>query len=626
MTWELPIGAQLRDNGVRFRVWAEDARRVEAVILGAEDKEQHAHDLTRDTDGYFEGFVDSIGSGTRYMYRLNGDTLRPDPASRYQPEGVHGPSEVVDPAFVWSDGGTWQGVSLEEMVIYEVHIGTATPEGTFEAFIEKLPHLKSLGVNTIEIMPVADFPGTRNWGYDGVDLYAPANAYGGPQGLKALVDAAHAHGIAVLLDVVYNHLGPSGNYLRDFSRSYFTAAHKTPWGDALNYANPHVREFFLSNALYWAREYNIDGLRLDATHAILDDANPHILQEIPTRVKEALPPLRHFVICAEDERNEVWLITPIEAGGAGIDAVWADDFHHQVRSAFAGDDEGYYIDFTGSPADLADTLNRGWFYAGQPSRFTGHNRGTDASHVDPPHFIYCIQNHDQIGNRPLGDRLNASIAPDAYRAASAFLLLSPYTPLLFQGQEWAASTPFLYFTDHEHELGKLVTEGRRAEFASFTGFHGKDVPDPQAASTFTASKLNWHEIEEGEHGQTLALYRELLRLRTTLPAFKERRRANFRSDRIGTNAIAMRYLTPKSMDDLLVIVNLRGDLDLDLRGTTITQPAEGYRWQPVLSTQEARFGGSQRPNGPGALVKGERLKAAGPVVVLLQMVRGQTLP
>ncbi|HEX8230141.1 MAG TPA: malto-oligosyltrehalose trehalohydrolase [Chloroflexia bacterium] len=592
MNWQLPVGAQLRENGVRFRVWAEDVARVEVAILGAEGKEESALELTRDREGYFEGFVEGAGVGTRYMYRLNGDTLRPDPASRYQPEGVHGPSEVVDPAFQWSSGA-WRGIPLEEMVIYEVHVGTATPEGTFEAFIEKLPYLKSLGANTIEIMPVADFPGERNWGYDGVDLFAPANAYGGPVGLKRLVDAAHSQGIAVLQDVVYNHLGPDGNYLRDFSRSYFTEAHKTPWGDALNYANSHVREFFLSNAVYWAQEYHMDGLRLDATHAILDDSDPHILKEIPARIKETLPSSRHFVVTAEDERNDVWLITPSEKGGAGIDAVWADDFHHQVRSTVAGDNEGYYIDFTGSAADLAETLNQGWFYTGQKSQFSGHKRGTDASHVDPPHFVYCIQNHDQIGNRPLGDRLTGSTDLSSYRVASALLLLAPYTPLLFQGQEWAASTPFLYFTHHNPELGKLVTEGRRSEFASFKGFHGGEVPDPQAVSTFMASKLNWHEVEEGEHGQTLELYRELLRLRATLPALKERRRANFRSSQVGTNAIAMRYLSSTGGDDLLVIVNLRGDLDLALGRADIVQAPEGCRWQPVLSTEERRFGGSQ---------------------------------
>ncbi|MDQ3705080.1 MAG: malto-oligosyltrehalose trehalohydrolase [Chloroflexota bacterium] len=616
MNWQLPLGAQLRENGVRFRVWAEAVERVEVAILGAEGKEERAHELARDPEGYFEGLVEGIGAGTRYMYRLNGDTLRPDPASRYQPEGVHGPSEVVDPAFQWSEGA-WRGLPLEEMLIYEVHIGTATPEGTFEAFIEKLPYLESLGVNTIEIMPVADFPGERNWGYDGVDLFAPANAYGGPEGLKRLVDAAHARGIAVLQDVVYNHLGPDGNYLRDFSRSYFTEAHKTPWGDALNYANPHVREFFLSNAIYWAQEYNMDGLRLDATHAILDDSDPHILKEIPARIRETLPSGRHFVVTAEDERNDVSLITPTEQGGAGIDAVWADDFHHEVRSAVAGDNEGYYIDYTGEAADIAATLNQGWFYTGQKSRFSGHKRGTDASRVDPPHFVYCIQNHDQIGNRPLGDRLTESTGLDAYRAASALLLLAPYTPLLFQGQEWAASTPFLFFTHHNPELGKLVTEGRRSEFASFKGFHGEEVPDPQAASTFMASKLNWHEVEEGEHAQTLALYRELLRLRATLPAFKERRRASFRSSQVGTNGVAMRYLSSTGGDDLLVIVSLRGEIDLALAGTEIVQAPEGCRWQPLLSTEESRFGGPQVLDG----MDGGQVRANGPLAVAFQAVR-----
>jgi maltooligosyltrehalose trehalohydrolase len=317
----------------------------------------------------------------------------------------------------------------------------------------------------------------------------------------------------------------------------------------------------------------------------------------------------------------VWLITPPGQGGAGIDAVWADDFHHQVRSALAGDNEGYYIDFTGSAADLAQTLDRGWFYTGQKSQFSGHARGTDASKLDPLRFVYCIQNHDQVGNRPLGDRLTESAGLDAYRAASALLLLSPYTPLLFQGQEWAASTPFLYFTDHNPELGRLVTEGRRAEFASFEGFYGETVPDPQAASTFMASKLNWHEVEEGEHGQTLALYRELLRLRGSLPAFSERRRSNFRSSQVGANAIAMRYLSPTGTGDLLVVVNLHGDLDLDLVGAEIMHPPEGQGWQVVMSTEDSRFGGSESLEELGAGVETSRLTARGPVAVALQAAR-----
>ena len=620
MKWELPIGAQLQENGVRFRVWAEDVRRMEVVLLDRDGTQLHAHELKRDSEGCFEGFVNGVAAGALYMYLLDGDKLRADPASRYQPEGVHGPSEVVDSAFPWSDAGSWNGIPLEEMVIYEVHIGTATEEGTFDAFIEKLPYLKTLGITAIEIMPVADFPGERNWGYDGVDLFAPANAYGGPDGLKRLVDAAHSHGLAVLQDVVYNHLGPDGNYLRDFSRSYFTDEKKTPWGDAINYANPHVREFFLSNAIYWAQEYHMDGLRLDATHAILDDTRPHILQEISTRVKETLPPGRHFVVCAEDERNDRWVVTPVEQGGAGIDAVWADDFHHQVRSAVAGDNEGYYANYTGTAEDLADTLAKGWFYVGQRQTASGKKRGTDPGDIDPPRFVYCIQNHDQIGNRPTGDRLNDNVGHDAYRAASALLLLSPYTPLLFQGQEWAASTPFLFFTDHNPELGKLVTEGRRAEFAHFKGFHGSEVPDPQARSTFEASKLKWDEMEQGEHGQTLALYLELLRMRADLPAFKERRKETFRSAHVDTDAIAMRYLDPTGGEDLLVIVNLKGDLSVELAASDVTRAPEGTRWRAILSTDEPQFGGTQGLETLQASIEQGHLTASSPIAVALHSV------
>jgi len=620
MNCRMPIGAQIDDGGAHFGVWAGDARQVAVVILDDARQELASHPLEGDHQGYFSGYVQGLTDGARYMYRLDGDKLRPDPASRYQPEGVHSPSQVVDTSFAWSDNG-WQGIPLEEMVIYEAHIGTATPEGTFEAFIDKLPFLKSLGVTSIEIMPVGDFPGERNWGYDGVCLFAPARAYGGGEGLKKLVDAAHAHGLAVVLDVVYNHLGPDGNYLRDFSLEYFTDVHKTPWGDAVNFGNRHVREFFISNALYWAHEYHMDGLRLDATHAILDDSPEHILKELPARVRVSLPADRHFVIFAEDERNEAWIITPAEQGGAGIDAVWADDFHHEMRSALASDNDGYYADFTGSAADIADTISKGWFYVGQLSRFSGHNRGTDASAFDPPHFVYCIQNHDQIGNRAIGDRLTESIGLDAYRAASALLLLSPYTPLLFQGQEWAASTPFLFFTDHNPELGKLVTEGRRAEFAHFKGFRGEEVPDPQAPSTFQASKLKWEEAEQGEHAQTLALYKELLQLRRSLPAFKQRRRANFTAACVDRDAFAIRYLSPTGSDDLLVVVNLKGDLKLNLAEHEVTQPSQGCRWKAILSSDEPRFGGPQDIAELHQQIDQGHLLANSPLTIALQAVR-----
>lgn len=614
----LAIGAHLLADGVRFRVWAPDSQMVDVVLFGEDGTEIASHPLERGKKGYYSGMVEGVQEGENYMYRLDGERLRPDPASRYQPDGVHGPSQVVALSYASTDS-RWRGLPLEEMVIYEAHVGTATPEGTFEGLEGKLSYLKSLGITTLEIMPVGDFPGGRNWGYDGVDIYAPARAYGGPYSLKKLVDAAHSHGIAVMLDVVYNHLGPDGNYLRDYSRDYFTHTHKTPWGDALNYANPEVRDFFISNALYWLHEYGIDGLRLDATHAILDDSEAHFLAELAHRVRESTPEGRRVVIISEDHRNEVWLLKPPEMGGAGHDGVWADDFHHIVRSMLAGDNEGYYMDYAGTASELAETLRKGWLYTGQYSRFMKHLRGTDASGVDLAHFVYFIQNHDQIGNRPRGNRLTEDVSLDAYRAASALLLLSPYTPLIFQGQEWAASTPFLYFTSHNEELGRLVTEGRRKEFEHFKGFHGRAVPDPQALNTFEASRLNWNELEQPEHAQTLALYKELLRLRRALPALRTvRTRDTFQAEQVGPNAVAMRYLSPVGDADLLVVVNLKGAFDLDLSVNPLARPPDGMRWDPALSTEEPRFGGSQGPDALRDLLKEGRLFASGPIAIAFQ--------
>jgi maltooligosyltrehalose trehalohydrolase len=604
-------------EGVRFRVWAPAARQVEVVLFDAAGQAGAAHPLARDAAGYWDGQVAGLGAGARYMYRLDGEKLRPDPAGRYQPAGVHGPSQVVDPASAWGASAGWRGRPLAELVIYETHIGTATPEGTFDAFIEKLPYLQALGVTAIELMPVGDFPGEHNWGYDGVCLFAPARAYGGPDGLKRLVDAAHAQGLAVILDVVYNHLGPDGNYLRDFSPAYFTAAHHTPWGEALNFAHPEVRAFFFANAIYWAREYQVDGFRLDATHAIYDDSPEHFLGELPRRVRAALPADRHLVFIAEDERNEVRLITPPQAGGMGLDAVWADDFHHQVRAALAGDHEGYYADYTGSAADLAGTLRQGWFYVGQLSAYAARPRGTDASAFDPPHFVYCIQNHDQVGNRALGDRLHHGIGPGAYRAAAALLLLSPYTPLLFQGQEWAATTPFLFFTDHNPDLGRMVTAGRRAEFAPFAAFQGTEVPDPQAPTTFLASKLRWEELDRPAHRAVLTLYRELLALRRRLPALQGCSRARFESAQVDQDAIIMRYRTAGGENDVLVVINLTGDLRVALAAYKAARPPGGRRWRVALSTEEPRFGGAQEPAALQSALDADRLTASGPLTIAL---------
>ncbi len=613
--YTLPIGAQPDRLGTRFRVWAANVPRVELLIYDG-DAVSAQPEMQPQDDGYFEAYLAGVGAGTRYAYSLDGGDPRPDPASRFQPDGVHGPSQVVDPMiFDWTDD-QWRGLPLEDAIFYEVHVGTATPEGTFDSLINRLDDIVSLGVTAVEIMPIADFPGSRNWGYDGVSLFAPANAYGGPEALRRLVNAAHERGLAVILDVVYNHLGPDGNYLQQFSTQYFTSHHKTPWGDALNFdteGSQQVRDFFAGNACYWANEYHLDGFRMDATHAIKDDNTLHILAEIVSRVRETLPPDRNFLFVAEDERNEPTLVRSLANNGYGLDAVWADDFHHQVRVALTGENEGYYMDFSGSTADLAHTLQQGWFFTGQQSELLEHPRGAPADDVPPMRFVHCIQNHDQIGNRALGERLTDDVAPDAYRAASALLLLSPYTPLLFQGQEWAASTPFLYFTDHNHELGKLVTEGRRSEFAKFSAFSGEQVPDPQAATTFEHSKLRWEERDEPAHNAVQLLYRDLLALRRSEPALQERSRTSFAVEPLGETALALRRMGDNQT--LLLMVNLRDAVQIDLAAQPITAPPAGMMWVALVDSEDTYYGGRG-----AATLDGATLAIGGPGAVLLRAV------
>jgi maltooligosyltrehalose trehalohydrolase len=573
------------------------------VLHDNEGKPGRVLPMTAEPGGYFSAMLEGSGAGVRYKVRVDGEGPFPDPWSRSQPQGVHGPSEVVVPDFTWTDAG-WKGPDPDALVIYEVHVGTATPEGTFEALIPKLQGLRELGVTALELLPLASFPGSRNWGYDGVDLFAPHHTYGGPSGLRKLIDAAHARGLAVIIDAVYNHFGPDGNYLRCYSPHYFTGRHHTPWGDAVNYDGEEsgpVRELVLSNVDMWIRDYHADGLRLDAAHAIVDDSTPHLLTEIAARARAAAPGRRVLVI-AEDERNEARLSLPVEKEGLGLDGVWADDLHHQLRRAFAGDNEGYYQDYTGSVEDIARTLRQGWFYEGQMSKNLGHARGTPASALPPGSFVHCIQNHDQVGNRALGERLGHDVSPAAYRAMSTLLLLSPYTPLLFMGQEWNASTPFLYFTDHNEELGRLVTEGRRKEFAGFTRFAGDTVPDPQALETFERSRLNWSEAERPPHAPVRELYRGLLRLRATEPALKERSRGSYEARALGTDALVLERRGGGQR--LLVFINVKGQLEHRL--------PEDAGAQVVLWSEAPAFGGAVeapplregvvRLEGPSALV------------------------
>ena len=524
--WSPSIGAIVDGDASTFRVWAPERTHVELVLDRPAPQSKRAWNvlpLSRDESGYWSARVDGIGHGARYRFRLDSDPalVFPDPASRAQPDGVHGASMVVDPGrFRWTDSG-WNAPPPADLIVYELHVGTFSREGTFRGAIDHLPHLTRLGVTAIELMPVADFPGDRNWGYDGVSLFAPARAYGTPDDLRALVDAAHGHGLAVILDVVYNHFGPDGAYVHAFSPAYFTSAHRTAWGDAINLDGPHCREvrrFFIDNALHWVREYHVDGLRLDATHALHDDGRVHFLAELTGTVRAHAG--RPVVIVAEDHRNLACMMRPVESGGYGLDAVWADDFHHQVRVHVARDSEGYYRDYRGTTEDLAATIRQGWFFTGQRSEHLDGPRGTSPSNLPPSSFVICIQNHDQVGNRADGARLHHEIDPAAYRAASALLVLAPQVPLLFMGQEWAASSPFQFFTDHHDRLAPLVTEGRRHEFRDFDAFRDpatlSAIPDPQQPETFLRSRLNWQEIDRTPHGQVLRLYQRLIALRREL--------------------------------------------------------------------------------------------------------------
>jgi maltooligosyltrehalose trehalohydrolase len=616
-SWTRPLGAQPYADGTLFRVWAADADRVEVVLFPADgDDAITAHAMIPQAGGYFNIHLPGVLPGTCYQYRLDGRGPFPDPASRFQPDSVHGPSQVVDSTqFAWTDQ-SWRGITLDNLVIYELHVGTATPEGTFDGLIPRLDAIRELGVTAIELMPVADFPGTRNWGYEGVCLFAPARIYGGPEALRRLVDAAHARGLAVILDAVFNHVGPDGNYLGQYSKSYFTDRYPGLWGDLFNFdglGSRSVRDFFIANAHHWVREYHIDGLRLDAIHAMRDDRDPHILAEIVAEVRTSLPPERSFLITAEDEKNDAHVVQPQDKNGFGVDALWADDFHHQIRVALTGEHEGYYIDYQGRMEDIAATLRQGWFYTGQPSSYLDRPRGTHADHIAPPRFIHCIQNHDQVGNRALGDRLNHAITLDRYRAASALLLLSPYTPLLWMGQEWAASTPFQFFTDHHPELGTKVTEGRRKEFSHFTAFSGKDVPDPQDRKTFLHSKLCWDERIEPPHAGVLRLYHDLLRLRQQLPALLTRTREQFAVMPVSEHALALLRQGQNYEDTLLGIVNLRGTLHLNLQDLFVSSLLPGARWTLLLDSEDAMYSG----RGDTQLTEGRLLDLHGPGALLL---------
>ena len=572
------LGANLTGNACEFRVWGPAAQSVSLRLTNA----QGTRDLAMQRkDGYF-ALQASARAGDKYFYIVDQNKAVPDPVSRLLPEGVHGPTEIVDPeSFIWSDT-RWRVSPLRDYVIYELHVGTFTPEGTFDAAIAKLPYLKQLGITVIEIMPVAAFPGTRNWGYDGVSPYAVQSSYGGPDALKRLVNAAHKIGLGVMLDVVYNHLGNEGNYLRLFG-PYFTDKHTTPWGEAINYDQPGsegVRRYFVENALYWIREYHMDGLRLDAVQTIHDDSPRHILAEIKENVAALAEELgREACVIAETDENDEKLVLPAASGGYALDAVWSDDFHHALHAFFTSERKGYYQDF-GQAEQIVRALEQGFVFQGEPFQFWGGRpRGTSSVRIPAPAHVICIQNHDQVGNRAQGERLTALVPRGARMLAAALLLLAPQTPLLFMGQEYDENNPFQFFTDYgDPALQTAVTEGRRNEFKDFDF---QDVPDPQDAETFNRSKLNW-QLTRGEN-LMLDWYSSLLALRKKYVANSERTCKASLIDGV------IHLQVPREEPALKVFARIQGSPEL---------PDLGGGWEKVLAEEADGFAVSVWVEGP----------------------------
>jgi maltooligosyltrehalose trehalohydrolase len=584
-TWQLERGASLLENGgIRFAVWAPHVDHVAVQLI--DGSRERTLPMERDSHGVHQLVVTDLEPGADYCYCLEGERIRPDPVSRHQPGGVHGPSRVVDPSeHMWSDGA-WKGISARDLVLYELHVGTFTDTGTFAGVVEKLSHLKQLGITALELMPVAEFPGRRNWGYDGVNLYAPHSAYGGPSELKRLVDAAHQEGLAVILDVVYNHLGPEGNYLGEYG-PYFTDRYHTPWGQAVNFDGPHsndVRRYVIDNALYWITEYHIDGLRLDAVHAIFDFSAQHILAELTEQVHaEGRRMGRTVHVIAESDLNDPRLVRTRAYGGFGLDAQWSDDFHHAVHATLTGERAGYYVDFDRTE-HVAKALRDRFVLDGKPSSYRRRRHGTSATDIPADRFVIFVQNHDQIGNRATGDRLTTLVSFGAVKLAAALVLLSPYVPLLFMGEEHGETNPFLYFVSHEDpELVEAVRRGRREEFAAF-GWRG-DIPDPQARDTFERSRIDWGWPSNPARAAIHRLYRALLRIRREEPAL---RAGTARVDiEDGTTAgwISVLYTTREGAP-------LVAAFNLSPLPCVAPIPWNEGRWQLRLFTEHEQYGGS----------------------------------
>ena len=588
--WRMTLGAQVETGGVRFRVWAPKRARVDVVL----EEGGRSFPLMKDEAGYFSGLVPIATGGMRYRYRLDNGEAYPDPCSRYQPEGPHGPSLIVDPStYTWRHP-EWQGVRMQGQVIYELHVGTFTPEGTLDATIAQLDELKDCGVTLIELMPLAEFPGRWNWGYDGVDLFAPAHVYGDPDALKRFVDAAHERGLGVILDVVYNHFGPDGNYLPAYSDLYLTDRHPNEWGQAINFdghGSGPVREFFIQNACYWITEFKLDGLRLDAVHAIYDDSPVHVLAELSRQARVAAG-ARSIVLIAECETQLITTIQSIEDGGWGLDGVWSDDFHHISRVALTGRGQAYYSDYRGTAQELLSVIKRGFVYQGQRYEWQKKPRGTVVKNEPAPGFVFYLQNHDQVANHLHGDRIHALASHARYRAIAALLLLAPETPMLFMGQEFGASNPFLFFADHHSDLAAKVYEGRKKFLAEFPEYATPEaqaaVPDPADEATFQRSCLDLSE--RTRHAPIYRLHKDLLRLRREDAILARQDRRLLDGATLGPQALALRFLGPAD-DDRLLVVNLGPDLNFIPAPEPLLAPVREGSWTLQWSSEHPLDGG-----------------------------------
>ncbi len=574
-------------KGVQFKVWAPKRKSVQVVLDG------HSFSLKRGPGGTFSGEVATASSGSLYRFRLDSDDyLYPDPESRFQPEGPHGPSQVIDPkAFHWTDDN-WKGIGPEGQILYELHLGTFTPEGTWNAARAQLKELASIGITTIELMPIAEFSGRRGWGYDGVNLFAPYHYYGSPDEAKKFIDEAHNLGLGVILDVVYNHFGPDGNYIKSFADEYFTDQYENDWGEAIDFTSTPVRDFYLANAAYWIEEFHFDGLRLDATQDIHDTSDEHIIAAITKRIRKAAGNRKVYVV-AENEPQHSFIAHPVEAGGQGIDALWNDDFHHSAIVALTGRREAYYTDYHGSPQEFISAAKYGYLYQGQRYKWQQKRRGAPALDLSPWNFVAYLQNHDQVANSARGERPNVLTGPALYRAMSALLMLGPSTPMLFQGQEFGATTPFLYFCDHSGDLSDMIGTGRRKFLAQFRSLAQAEMQEvfasPGSPATFERSKLSFNERENNT--QAYSLYKDLIRLRRKDPVLSHPRPHGIDGAVLSATAFVLRCFGPENNHRLL-IVNLGSDLHLDPAPEPLLAPPRDHHWNVLWSSEDPKYGGT----------------------------------